>query len=338
MDHWLTLVKKMLPDTWISQATYLLYQAGHKPTVNKKLNSPFKKGIVILSADFEMAWAFRYSKTRKDKAIEMGLHERQNVPKLLSLFEKYRIPVTWATVGHLFLESCRKEDGTRAHPEMPRPPYFENRNWKFENGDWYGGDPCSNYKQDPAWYAPDLIDQIIQSTVNHEIGCHTFSHIDCTDENCPPKLLEAELVKCITLAEKKGIKLKSMVFPGGTFGNYSLVKKMGFTAFRKSTEYQVDLPVITRPGLVQLPSSYCLDKPKHDWPAEKCIRVAGTFAKKAAKYKQFAHYWFHPSMNEWYLENVLPGVLAELRKLEDQGLVEILTMEQAAEKFIEISK
>jgi hypothetical protein len=63
-------------------------------------------GLVVFSADFEMAWAFRYSKTLASKAVEIGLKERENVPTLLDLFDKYQIPATWATVGHLFLNEC----------------------------------------------------------------------------------------------------------------------------------------------------------------------------------------------------------------------------------------
>ena len=39
-------------------------------------------------------------------------------------------------------------------------------------------DPCTNVINDPAWYASDLVDKIIKADVNHEIACHTFSHLD----------------------------------------------------------------------------------------------------------------------------------------------------------------
>jgi len=210
---------------WLSK---LIIKIGLKPTVNKKKKSPFVKGIVVFSADFEMAWAFRHSKSLKKKAVEMGLKERQNVPKLLKLFEKYNIPATWATVGHLFLDNCKRIDKQIPHAEMLRPSFFEDRNWSFSGGDWYDCDPCTDVETDPAWYAPDLINQILTSRVEHEIGCHTFSHVDFTHKNCTKKLADDELEACLALANKKGIKLKSMVFPGGTFGNYQSLKEKDF--------------------------------------------------------------------------------------------------------------
>lgn len=329
-------IRRLLPSGMKGYLTALLYLTGIKPTVNKKVKSPFNKGIVVLSADFEMAWAFRFSKRKRNLAEETGLQERNNVPGLLSLFEKYRIPVTWATVGHLMLDSCQRGSDGLPHQEMPRPPYFENKNWLFEQGDWYDADPCTDYKSSPAWYAPDLVAQITGSEVHHEIGCHTFSHIDCTDKNCPSGLLEAELKMCIDIAREKGIQLKSMVFPGGTLGNFSMLQTLGFTNYRKSLKYHIDLPVIDQFGLVQIPSSFNLEKPKDNWSANFCIRIATAFVKKAAKHNLVAHLWFHPSMSTWYLENVLPGVLGFLRKMEDENKIEVLTMEQLTGKFLSL--
>lgn len=331
------LIRKIFPKQWHGFFTALLYDLKIKPTVNKKVKSPFSKGIVVLSADFEMAWAFRYSKTRGSISEQMGLRERNNVPILLALFEKYKIPVTWATVGHLFLDSCIRVDGLGPHPEMPRPQHFENNNWCFASGDWYQHDPCSNYKDSPAWYAPDLIEQIIKSPVGHEIGCHTFSHIDCTDKNCTPKLLEAELNACIDLASKKGITLRSMVFPGGTNGNYTVLKKFGFTSYRKATNFHIDLPTINKDGLVRIPSSYSLNKSSFNWSVKRYVRMANSFVDKASKNRMVAHLWFHPSMDEWYLENALPSVLANIHKLESEGKIEILTMAQLAERTIKVN-
>lgn len=330
------MLRNRIPTQWHGLLTTLLYELHIKPTVNKKVESPFSKGIVVLSADFEMAWAFRYSKTQGNRAERMGLKERLNVPKLLALFEKYKIPVTWATVGHLFLDSCSKDAEQKSHADMSRPAYFENSNWCYSNGDWYQHDPGTNYHESPAWYAPDLIEQIVTSPVGHEVGCHTFSHIDCSDEFCAVDLLKAELNACIKLASKMKIQLKSMVFPGGTHGNYSILKEVGITCYRKATDFHVDIPVLDELGLVQIPSSYALRKSNSDWPAKRYIKMASSFVKKAKKYKMVAHLWFHPSMDEWYLDTVLPEVLAYIHMLESEGKIEILTMGQVAARVLKI--
>ncbi|MCJ7448597.1 MAG: polysaccharide deacetylase family protein [Bacteroidales bacterium] len=314
--------------------TKFLVNSGIKPTVNKAAKSPFEKGIVIFSADFEMAWAFSFSKTKQKEAIEKGLSERKNVPVILDLFEKYNIPVTWATVGHLFLSQCIRGVNGLAHPEMPRPGFFENRNWNFSSGDWYQHDSCTDVKSDPAWYASDLIDRIIASKTNHEIGCHTFSHIDFTYKNCPKSLADAEIDACIKLAADKGIKLNSMVFPGGTFGNYESLKERGFTCYRKPMRYHIDLPYVDSHGMVAIPSSLGLDKDPYGWTKEFHLKMIRNYLIKAAKYKLVCHFWFHPSMDKWYLENLMPEVLKMVADYRSSGKIEVKTMSKLAEEVV----
>ncbi len=59
-----------------------------------------KKGIFCISIDLELLWG------RKDldysKFINRTKREREIIKKLLLLFKKYNIPVTWATVGKLY--------------------------------------------------------------------------------------------------------------------------------------------------------------------------------------------------------------------------------------------
>lgn len=313
--------------------TRFLVETGLKPKVNRKAESPFKKGIVVFSADFEMAWAFRFSKTKNREAVKKGLEERENIPVLLELFHQYRIPVTWATVGHLFLSECSKGTNGLAHPALPRPGYFENRNWNFSSGDWYQDDPCTNVVKDPAWYASDLIDKIISSDVKHEIACHTFSHLDFKYKNCPKVLADAELDECIKHAANLNIDLKSIVFPGGTSGNYESLVERGFICYRKPMKNHIDLPSIDKYGLVAVPSSLGLDKDPYGWTREFHLKMIRLYLEKAARRKLVCHFWFHPSMDLWYLENVMPEVLKMVALYEGSYKIEVKTMGQVAEEY-----
>ena len=325
-------IRNIIPIKYQGKLTYFLYLSGIKPRWNKQIKSPLQKGIIVFSADFEMAWAFRYSKKQKQNAVKLGLRERFNIPVLVNLFEKYNIPVTWATVGHLFLKSCNKKSSI-PHPEMLRPDYFENKNWNYSVGDWYDSDPCTNYEKDPAWYAPDLIENIINSKVNHEIGCHTFSHIDFSDKNCNDKLAEAELIRCIQLASDKGINMKSIVFPGGTLGNLKTVSKYGFITYRKPMKYDVDIPVVDDHGLVMLPSSFGLDKDPYGWNEKTHLSILKKYIDVVNASKQVCHFWFHPSMNEWYLKNVFPSLLKLVNQEREKGNIDVKTMAEVAEMF-----
>ncbi|MCG8550846.1 MAG: polysaccharide deacetylase, partial [Desulfobacterales bacterium] len=125
------------------------------------------KTVLLISADFELAWAWQYAKGHSDPlalAREMARTERKNIPRIVKLCEEYDIPITWATVGHLFLDRCTRENG-RAHPEICRLRQFENAYWQFDGGDWFENDPCTDYRQDPEWYCPDLIAQIVSSPI-----------------------------------------------------------------------------------------------------------------------------------------------------------------------------
>ncbi len=325
-------IRERLSKSNKSRLSKFLILSGLKPKVNRKVVSPFKHGIVVFSADFEMAWAFRFSKTKHKSAVVTGLRERKNIPSLLKLIDKYNIPVTWATVGHLFLDTCNRDGTGLPHPEMPRPSFFENNNWNFDNGDWYKHDPCTDMLTDPAWYASDLVDQIITSSSGHEVACHTFSHADFTYENCPIELAEAELNACISVAEKKGKKLKSMVFPGGTFGHFETLKEKGLICYRMPMKYHIDLPYIDDHGLVVIPSSLGLDKDPYGWSKEFHLKMIGKFLEKSAKHKLICHFWFHPSMGSWYLENVMPDVLKMVAEYRNSGKIKVSTMGMLAEE------
>jgi len=326
-------ILKILPKQWHSLISVLLIELKIKPTVNKRVKSPLSKGVVIFSADFEMAWAFRFSKTNREMAEQKGLKERENIPKLLALFDKYRISVTWAVVGHLFLKDCKRDQNGIAHNDMPKPEYFENHTWQFNSGDWYEHDPCTNVETDHAWYAPDLIEQIICSKIDHEIGCHTFSHLDFSYKNCPKVVADAELCACVTLAEKEGIQMRSFVFPGGTFGNYESLKENRFLCYRKPMSYHIDLPYKDSYGLIAIPSSLGLDKDPYGWSKDFHLKMIRKFLEKTIQNKLVCHFWFHPSMDKWYLENIMPEVVRMVGDFRDKGNLRVLTMGALAEEF-----
>lgn len=279
---------------------------------DRYIPSPYKS-VCLISADFEMAWASRYTKSSKDayqKAIKDGLQTRKNLPKILDLCDKYGIPITWATVGHLFLESCKTIQGIK-HPEIPRLPYFENNYWKFDKGDWFDYDPCTDYKTDPAWYAPDLIQEILSRKVKHEIGCHTFSHVDCRDSIDDGKVFDAEIAKCIELAARQGLKLQSFVHPGHTIGNLELLKKHGFSSFRTDYGDALANPVCHHEKLWELKNTAGLDW-REGWSKSYHIHRYKTIIDRAIKHHKPCVLWFHPSFSKRFVDEVFPAVLAYL--------------------------
>ncbi|HOM41746.1 MAG TPA: polysaccharide deacetylase family protein [Bacteroidales bacterium] len=277
------------------------------------------KSVIMLSADFELAWAWQYSKLFKDpvrEAKKLALRERENIPEILKICDKYNIPVTWATVGHLFLESCNN-DNEKAHEKIPRLFHFENDYWKFSGNDWFENDPCSDYLKDPEWYAPDLIKLILNSEVKHEIACHTFSHIDCRDEVCTPELMRAELIECKRLAENWGLELRSFVHPGHTIGNLDVLSEEGFTNFRTNYNNILGFPVKHKNGLWELKQTAEIVFRK-GWSIKYHIYRYITIIERALKSRTICVLWFHPSLDPIVVEEIFPEVFSFLNKNRDK--------------------
>src|SRR3989442_4746653 len=203
------------------------------------------KAAACISADLELSWAFRMQS--KEVAQERGRQSRENIPYLLRIFEEWAFPITWATVGHLFLESCGRASRGLAHPDMPRPP--RNELW---TGDWYMHDPCTNYKKDPFWYAPDVIQSIRESPVDHEIGTHSFSHIDFSPSYSDPVLVRREIEESATAMQRFGISPKSLVYPFNKMGHpyLDLLSGLSITAVRhRDRRGRVFLPPRAAPSV-----------------------------------------------------------------------------------------
>ena len=273
---------------------------------SKYIPEPYK-AVFILSADFELAWAWRYSKAfqnPKEEAINRSRISRRNIPEILKLCDKYNIPITWATVGHLFLEECSR-DRHLAHQNLRRIPYHENEYWKFDKGDWFQNDPCTNWVDAPEWYAPDLIRLILTSKVNHEIACHTFSHIDCRDDVCSREIFTGEVLECQKSVTRYGRKLETFIHPGHTIGNLDTLKELGFTSFRTDYENTLGYPIKHKNGLWELKSTVELAYRK-EWSVKYHIYRYKMIIERALKYKRLCYCWFHLSMFPVFVEEVMP--------------------------------
>lgn len=285
-----------------------------------------EKGGLIISADLEMSWAWRYTKTGADY-IKKGINERDNIKPLLDTFEKYNIPITWATVGHLLLKKCSKGE----HDWMARIPHF-NDHWRFTKGDWFDHDPYSNYKQSPAWYGGDLIEQIVKQKTKHEIGCHTFSHIDMSYKNCPLKVAQDEIKACIEVGKRLGLKQESFVFPGGMYGNYEVLKNNDFKIYRKKIpDTGLSYPFRDEFGLLVTTTTAMLEyNLKYSWSKEYFVKRLMKIVTKAVKTGTIAHLWFHPSLENELIKSVFPLFFQEVNKLRDSNTLWIGTMKEIA--------
>lgn len=192
------------------------------------------QGQFVISLDFEMYWGIRdiYSLHRYDKEMS---GERQLIPKLLTYLEENEIHVTWAIVGLLFFENYDELANNLpvmkpeySSPELSPYPYIKN------------GNVGLNELQDPHHYAPSLI-KAIKETRNQQISTHTFSHYYCLERGQSLEHFEADLKAAVRIAEKKGLKLKSIIFPRNQVNdNYiNVLKKYGILSYRGNPSHWI---------------------------------------------------------------------------------------------------
>jgi peptidoglycan/xylan/chitin deacetylase (PgdA/CDA1 family) len=306
------------------------FALGRRPSVASdrpawRWPTPFRAAVVF-SADFELGWAWRYARAGDPLALarDKARLEHANIPRLLRLFGEHNVPVTWATVGHLFLEQC---DG--AHADLPRPGHFSNAEWRFADGGWFDCDPGGEWRDMPEWCAPDLIRQIRAAGGGHEVGCHSFSHITFADAHCPPALAAAELRACQAAAAAWGIELRSLVFPGNFVGNLDAVAAAGFSAYRAADGPDLDWPRREASGLWRLPKGVCLEPPLPSWPIADWHDRLQQCLHRALETGTLCHYWFHPSLDPEVVRAALVPLLESLTAR--RGEVWVTTMGAMAE-------
>lgn len=276
------------------------------------------KSVLIIYADFELAWAWRFSKGVEnviDFSERLGKKERENMPAILDVCEEYNIPVTWATVGHLFLKNCTRIDG-KAHINIKRPEFFENNFWKYNKGDWFDADPCTNYEIDDCWYCPDLIDLILRKKVRHEIACHTFSHLDCTDENCTTEVFNSDIKACQDAAKEFNLNLNSFVHPAHTIGNLDALIENGFTSYRTDYGNTLGYPEIYKNKLWEFKSTWEFVSFR-DWSVNYHIKRYREILSRSIKSNTVCVLWFHPSIDNRFVSEIMPAVFNNFNEMRN---------------------
>ncbi len=164
-----------------------------------------------LTLDTELIWgSFDHT---SPVAFERSYPDiRGTIEAILRLLERYELAATWAVIGHLFLESCSRDERGVAHPELVHPA----QSWR--PGDWYDADPCTDRERDPLWYGRDVLDLLQGASVPQEIDCHSFAHALYGDPAFTREAAVADLSACVAVARERGIELRSLVFPRNSEG------------------------------------------------------------------------------------------------------------------------
>ena len=261
-------------------------------------------GSVVVSVDAELAWGFHDMESPPADRLVAG---RAGWLALLSLLDEFRVPATWAVVGHLLLDSC---DGT--HPEHPAPI------------GWFDHERGPDRTPDELRFGRDLVSATRNAAVDHDVGSHTFSHVELGDPRTTRELARAEVATSLELAHRDGLDPVSFVFPRNSVGHRDVLAAYGFSCYRgvqpdeergrlfgparKLAEATVgDPPPLVTPtvdeyGLVNVPASLFLfgfeGLPRsivEPVIGDPVVRQAKRGIDAAASSPGLFHVWLHPN-------------------------------------------
>lgn len=110
------------------------------------------RGKLTISIDLELGWG-NWDNISTYHVHNIHEHERAIIKRLLLIFNRYEIKVTWAIVAALLdIKSAGNMPGEKS-----------------------------------LWYAPEVIDWIVSSKVEHDVGSHGGRHRyfnDMSEEQC----------------------------------------------------------------------------------------------------------------------------------------------------------
>src|SRR6056297_1406866 len=172
-------------------------------------------GTVTISIDLELAWGMTDMLDEAHTILsDRRYAETQYLDRLLELCDRYRIPITFATVGHLFAESV---DDIVAAQEPSTLPI----------------DLDTLAECEPLFCAPELPLQIRQATTAHDLGTHTLSHVICGAVE--PAVVDRELRAVTELYDSHGLdRPRSFVAPRNRLPNDNVLRDNGIEILRAS--------------------------------------------------------------------------------------------------------
>jgi peptidoglycan/xylan/chitin deacetylase (PgdA/CDA1 family) len=187
-----------------------------------------KKSALVISLDFELMWGVFDKRGIADYGENVrGVHHV--IPRMLELFIKYDIHVTWAVVGLLFHNNL--EELKEATPSVI-PSYDNNRFSSYSH--------LSNIKENDylQYYSGLELIKKIKNVSGQEIGTHTYSHCYCLEDGQNLTAFKEDIKKAIVIAEQYNLEITSIVFPRNQYNNeyLKICYEEGIKAYRGNEE------------------------------------------------------------------------------------------------------
>ena len=301
----------------------------------------------VISLDFELFWGVCGTQT----VDSYGRHvegEWEAVPRMLKLFRRYGMRVTWATVG---MAMCRGYKQWRGLRPAVLPGYQRM--------------DISTYAQDALvreyprlFFARPLVERILD-TPGQELASHTYSHFYCAEPGATPEQFAADLACYDEVAADVGVSSRgqarcSLVFPRNQIVErfIAVLPKAGIRIYRGNADHwlyrngdavaggkagravryaDACLPIsgkhIAEPlhdkGIVNLPASMFLYPTSGAFSALAAMRISRVkrAMTAAARRGGVFHLWWHPhnfGINTDANMAMLESILRHYRVLADR--------------------
>lgn len=153
------------------------------------------QGTLTISIDLELAWG-NWDNLSPYHIQHIQAGERMISMRLLEIFDRYEVSVTWAIVAALLDE--------KSAADMP-------------------GDSA-------LWYAPDVIEKIRAAQVAHDIGSHGGRHRYFDDMTEQQAVEDLQFVAHVHA--ENGLPLSSFVYPRNKVARTNLLAGQGIEVYR----------------------------------------------------------------------------------------------------------
>jgi polysaccharide deacetylase len=165
---------------------------------------------------------------------------------------------------------------------------------------------------------------ILGSTTRHELGVHTYSHIDAT--RCTAHEFKADIMRCI---QSLGIDSpRTFVFPWNREAHFDVLRELGFRGFR-GKHRAIGTPV-RREGLWNIRPVYYVDQ-----KSRSAGPLIGSYIDLCVSRSAVFHLWTHPwslvtnGRSEPMLET-MEQVFEHLARRREEGVLATYTLGKIA--------
>ncbi len=172
-------------------------------------------GSVIISFDFEIGWGdITNGVWRRREANGVYKRLRQVLPEMLSIMDACEFSATWATVGAMI--------------EVPQSRDFSHltdTQYKVVENSIRVGEP-------DTFNGIDLFESVLAAKADHQIACHSYSHIPFDYAGVDGKFVREELQRFKHTLAQYHLTTSKLVFPENTEDFYAELLDSGIDKVR----------------------------------------------------------------------------------------------------------